>query len=628
MGVKHSIAGLGHVGVDGLIDACLSSINDLKKKEPPSLNCLSVLRYMNLYQYFRDEVVRIVEALATDGEIPAGLDTARIAVNPPSEAGFGDITTNAAMVLSKPAGMKPKELAEKLAERLGGVESVAETDIAGPGFINIRLEPAFWHERLKEILLAGQAYGDSELGRGEKVNVEYVSANPTGPLHVAHARGAVVGDALASLLEKAGYDVAREYYVNDAGAQVEALARSVYLRYREALGEKIGEIPEGLYPGEYLKEVGAALAQRDGDKWLDADEGAWLADISDFAVNSIMEGVRRDLAGLGIEFGVFTSEKGLVEKGAVEDVCKDLEAKGLIYTGVLEPPKGKAPDDWEPRPQTLFKATEFGDDVDRPLKKSDGTWTYFATDMAYHLDKFQRGFKTMIDVWGADHGGYVKRMKAAVEAVTGGEGKLDVKICQMVRLIKGGKPMRMSKRAGTFVTLGDLIGEVGRDVVRFMMLTRKNDSQMEFDLEKALEQSRDNPVFYVHYAHARCCSVMRSVAGEVGDDKITPKALAASDLSLLSDSAELDVIKVMAAWPRMVENAAEAHEPHRVAYYLNDLATQFHVLWNKGNDDARLRFIVGDNQALTLARLGLVQAVATVIASGLKVFGVSPVEEL
>ena len=588
----------------------------------------SVLRPMNLYQYFRNKVVQAVEELVSDGEIPDGLDLARIAVEPPREAGLGDITTNAAMVLSKPAGLKPKDLAEKLAGRLNAVESVIETEIAGPGFINIRLDPAFWQERLREILGAGPAYGDSELGKGEKVNVEYVSANPTGPLHVAHARGAVVGDALASLLEKAGYDVTREYYVNDAGAQVDALSRSAYLRYREALGETIEEIPEGLYPGDYLKSIGEALAKRDGNKWLDAKEDAWLSEVRDFAVARIMEGVKEDLSALGIEFGTFTSENSLVQKGAVDSVLKELEEKGLVYTGVLEPPKGKKPDDWEPRPQTLFKATEFGDEVDRPLKKSDGSWTYFATDMAYHLDKFQRGFQTMIDVWGADHGGYVKRMKAAVEAVTEGQGVLDVKICQMVRLSKGGEPVRMSKRAGAFVTLSDLIGEVGRDVVRFMMLTRKNDSQMEFDLEKAMEQSRDNPVFYVHYAHARCRSVMRNAAEEFGGDKITPDALAGADLGLLSDPSELGVIKVMAAWPRMVENAAEAHEPHRIAYYLNDLATQFHVLWNKGNDDAKLRFIVADNEPITMARLALVQGVAAVIASGLQVFGVTPVEEL
>ena len=583
---------------------------------------------MNLYQYFRDQIVRIVEDLAASGELPGPLDTARVAVEPPRQTGHGDITTNAAMVLSKPTGLKPHDLAAVLAERLKGIEAVMETEIAGPGFINLSLEPAFWHRQLKEIVETGPAYGDSEMGRGESVNVEYVSANPTGPLHVAHARGAVVGDALASLLEKAGYNVTREYYVNDAGAQVDALARSAYLRYREALGEEIKDIPEGFYPGEYLIPVGEALPKRDGDQWRDVDEDAWLPEIRSFAVAMMMDGVREDLASLGVEPGVFTSESVLVEKGTVDAVIKHLEDKGLIYTGVLEPPKGKAPDDWEPRPQKLFKSSEFGDELDRPVKKSDGSWTYFATDMAYHLDKFQRGFKTMIDVWGADHGGYVKRMKAAVEAVTDGEGVLEVKLCQMVRLKKGGKPVRMSKRAGTFVTLRYLINEVGRDVVRFMMLTRKNDSQMEFDLEKALEQSRDNPVFYVHYAHARCRSVMRNAAEQLGDKKIAPEALAGADLGLLTDTAELGVIKVMAAWPRMVENAAEVHEPHRVAYYLNDLATLFHALWNKGNDDARLRFFQSDNEGLTLARLALVQGVATVIASGLQVFGVSPVEEL
>lgn len=583
---------------------------------------------MNLYQYFRDQIVRIVEDLAASGELPGPLDTARVAVEPPRQTGHGDITTNAAMVLSKPTGLKPHDLAAVLAGRLKGIEAVMETEIAGPGFINLSLEPAFWHRQLKEIVETGPAYGDSEMGRGESVNVEYVSANPTGPLHVAHARGAVVGDALASLLEKAGYNVTREYYVNDAGAQVDALARSAYLRYREALGEEIKDIPEGFYPGEYLIPVGEALAKRDGDQWRDVDEDAWLPAIRSFAVAMMMDGVREDLASLGVEPGVFTSESVLVEKGTVDAVIKHLEDKGLIYTGVLEPPKGKAPDDWEPRPQKLFKSSEFGDELDRPVKKSDGSWTYFATDMAYHLDKFQRGFKTMIDVWGADHGGYVKRMKAAVEAVTDGDGVLEVKLCQMVHLKKGGKPVRMSKRAGTFVTLRYLINEVGRDVVRFMMLTRKNDSQMEFDLEKALEQSRDNPVFYVHYAHARCRSVMRNAAEQLGDKKIAPEALAGADLGLLTDTAELGVIKVMAAWPRMVENAAEVHEPHRVAYYLNDLATLFHALWNKGNDDARLRFFQSDNEGLTLARLALVQGVATVIASGLQVFGVSPVEEL
>ena len=583
---------------------------------------------MNIYQHFRDEILSIVDELASQNVIPAGMDTGRITVEPPREAGHGDMATNAAMVLSKAAGMKPRDLAAVLSERLNTIQWVHETEIAGPGFINLRLESPYWHQRLEEILQNGTAFGDSTLGRGETVNVEYVSANPTGPLHVAHARGAVVGDVLASLLEKAGYAVTREYYVNDAGAQVDILARSAYLRYREALGEKIKEIPKGLYPGEYLIPVGEALAEKYGDQWLGADEEAWLADIRSFAAILMMDEVREDLKSLGIDFDVFSSEKTLVEKGAVEGVLEQLEKMDLIYTGVLEPPKGKIPDDWEPRPQTLFRASQFGDEVDRALKKSDGTWTYFATDMAYHLDKFQRGFKSMINVWGADHGGYVKRMKAAVGAVTGGEGELDVKICQMVHLKKGGEALRMSKRAGTFVTLSDLIGEVGRDVVRFMMLTRKNDSQMEFDLDKALEQSRDNPVFYVHYAHARCRSVLRNAATEWGDDTISPSALAAADLSLLNDPSELDLIKVMAAWPRMVENAAEAPEPHRIAYYLNELATLFHALWNKGNDDARLRFIITGEPALTIARLALVQGVATVIVSGLQVIGVSPVEEL
>ena len=585
---------------------------------------------MNFYQKFQDEIVTIIETLAKAGEIPSGLDTARVAVEPTREADRGDISTNAAMVLAKPAGMKPQALAELLAARLGSLEAVIETEIAGPGFINMRLEPDFWHQRLKEILLAGSDYGDSQIGGGEAVNIEYVSANPTGPLHVAHARGAVVGDALASLLEKAGYAVTREYYVNDAGAQVEILAKTTAARAKEALGliKLDAKALEGRYPGDYLKPVGQKMAEEFGERRLDTDDKDNLDALIRFSTDEMMALIRHDLDVLGVSFDVFTSERDLVERGAVDEVFKILESKGLIYTGVLEPPKGKTPDDWEPRPQALFKASDFGDELDRPLKKSDGSWTYFATDMAYHLDKFQRGFKTMIDVWGADHGGYVKRMIAAVEAVTGGEGVLDVKLCQMVRLSRGGEPLRMSKRSGDYEMLSELIEEVGRDVVRFMMLTRKNDSQMEFDLEKALDQSRDNPVFYVHYAHARCRSVMRNAAEELADEKITPEALAAADLGLLTDPAELEVMKVMSGWPRMVENAAEAHEPHRIAYYLNDLATQFHALWNKGNDDARLRFIVNANQPLTLARLALVQGVATVIASGLKVFGVTPVEEL
>ena len=585
---------------------------------------------MNLFQHFQAEVTRQIDALAAEGALPAGLDTARLTVEPPRDTGHGDITTNAAMVLAKPAGMKPRDIADMLAARLNGLPEVTETAVAGPGFINMRLADTFWHARLAEILTTGTAYGDSDFGKAAgKVNVEYVSANPTGPLHVAHARGAVVGDVLARLLKKAGYDVTTEYYINDAGAQVEILATSAYLRYCEALGQDIGDIPEGMYPGEYLIPVGQALAEADGDKWLTADEDTWLPHVREFTVARMMAQVKEDLAALGIQQDVYTSEKELVAAGAVDAVYKTLADRGLIYTGVLEPPKGKpAPDDWEPRPQSLFRATQFGDDIDRPLKKSDGSWTYFSNDIANHLDKFKRGFTQMIDIFGADHGGYVKRMKAAVTAVSEGKAELDVKLCQMVHLMKNGEPMRMSKRAGNFVTLRDLIDEVGRDVVRFLMLTRKSDTQMEFDLAKAVEQSRDNPVFYVQYAHARCRSVLRSAPGELAGLDTSAEALAQADLSLLADPAELDLVKIMAAWPRIVEQAAEAHEPHRVAFYLNDVASAFHGLWNMGKDDTSLRFIQADAPEVSRARMALVQATATVIASGLDVLGVTPVEEL
>ena len=466
------------------------------------------------------------------------------------------------------------------------------------------------------------------MGKGAKINVEFVSANPTGPLHVAHARGAVTGDALSLLLRKAGYDVATEYYINDAGSQVDTLARSTHLRYLEALGEDIGTIPEGLYPGDYLVPVGKALADRDGDKWKLADEAEWLTEFRTFAVAQMMDLVRDDLKSLGIKQDVFTSEKALVEAGAVDAVFKTLGEKGLIYTGELEPPKGKPVDDWESRPQTLFKATEFGDDTDRPLKKSDGSWTYFTNDIANHYDKYRRGFSQMIDIFGADHGGYVKRMKAATTAVSGGEASLEIKLCQMVHLMKGGEPMRMSKRSGNFVTLRELIDEVGKDVVRFIMLTRKSDTQMEFDLQKVLEQSRDNPVFYVQYAHARCHSVLRNALEALSVADIAALDLKESNFARLEDPAELEIIRTMVNWPRTIEGAAQAQEPHRIAYYLNELATQFHGLWNKGKDNASLRFILADDKELTLARLALIQAVALVIASGLSVFGVDPVEEL
>lgn len=583
---------------------------------------------MNLFAYFREEIVRALDELTQAGDLPAGLDLGRITVEPPREASHGDVSTNAAMVLSKPAGRKPRELADLLVARLRAHQAVDEAEVAGPGFINLRLRPDFWQARLADVLKAGTDYGSSTMGGGMRVNVEYVSANPTGPLHVAHARGAVVGDALASLLAKAGYEVVREYYINDAGAQVDILARSAYLRYREALGETIGEIPEGLYPGDYLKDVGAALAAQYGDRWHNAPESEWLEPIRQFTIDSMMAMIRADLEALGIRQDVFSSERALVESGGVERALQTLEERGLIYVGTLEPPKGKTPEDWEPRPQTLFRATAFGDDVDRPLKKSDGSWTYFAADIAYHLDKFRRGFPLMIDVWGADHSGYVKRMQAAVRAVTDGQGELDVKICQLVRLLRQGEPVKMSKRAGTFVTLREVVGEVGKDVVRFIMLTRKNDAPLDFDLAKVMEQSKDNPVFYVQYAHARASSVLRHARAELPQIDTSPERLAAGPLHRLIDPAELDLIKLLAGWPRLVETAAEHHEPHRVAFYLYDVASAFHTLWNMGKDEARLRFLLPDDPELTAARLALVQAVAFVVASGLNIFGVQPVEEM
>ena len=583
---------------------------------------------MNVFREFRDVIVAEIVALQAAGALPEEITTDRVSAEPPREAEHGDIATNAAMVLAKPAKRPPRDIASALAERLGQHESVAEASIAGPGFINLRLNDNFWRGQVAQILAAGTDYGDSKIGTGLKVNVEYVSTNPTGPLHVGHARGSIVGDAIAAILIKAGYDVTREYYVNDAGAQIETLARSAHLRYREALGEDIGEIPEGLYPGDYLKPVGASLAKRDGDKWLHVPEDEWLPVVSSFAVDAMMDIIRQDLALLRIKHEVFTSEREVVEAGGVQEVLGVLEGRDLVYTGVLEPPKGKKLDDWEPRPQLLFKATEYGDDVDRPLRKSDDSWTYFATDMAYHLDKYRRGFPTLIDVWGADHSGYVKRLGAAVRALTGDEAELDVKICQMVKLMSGGEPAKMSKRAGTFVTLRDLVEEVGPDVVRFIMLTRRNDAPLEFDLKKVTEQSRDNPVFYVQYAHARCCSVMRHATELFSPERLTDEALAEIDLTGLTDSEELALIKKMAAWPRTVEAAALAHEPHRVAYYLHELAATFHTLWTKGKDNVELRFLQPEDSNLSLARLAMVRAMATVVASGLRVMGVEPVEEL
>ncbi len=583
---------------------------------------------MNVFNQFREKIQIALEELARREGWPDGLPFDRVTVEPPRDPSHGDIATNAAMLLAKPVGSNPRTIAGPLAEALAALPEVEAAEVAGPGFINLRVAQSVWLQELVDILVAGPGYGDSTTGAGRRVNVEYVSANPTGPLHAAHARGAVFGDALATLLEKAGFDVTREYYINDAGAQVDVLARSAHLRYREALGEDIGDFPEGQYPGEYLKDVGRAIAETEGDRWVGRPEAEWIDLFRARAIELMIADTKRDLLDMGIHFDTFSSERALVEAGAVQRALDTLESRGLVYTGVLEPPKGKTPDDWEPRPQLLFKATQFGDDVDRPLKKSDGSWTYFANDIAYHLDKFLRGSPELIDVLGADHGGYVKRMKAAVTAITGGEGSLDVKLCQLVHLFDGGKPVRMSKRAGNFVTLRDVVEAVGPDVVRFIMLTRRNDQTLEFDYEKVREQSRDNPVFYVQYAHARATSVIRHAGEALPGRDLSDAALAKAPLASLTDPDELGLIRILAGWPRLVESAADAHEPHRVAFYLGEVAAGFHGLWNKGKEEARLRFILADDPDTTLARLALVRATATVIASGLAVMGVRPVEEL
>ncbi|MBT7145672.1 MAG: arginine--tRNA ligase, partial [Rhodospirillales bacterium] len=500
--------------------------------------------------YGRDGIVAALDALVADGTLPGDLSYERITVETPREEGHGHVAINAAMVLAKPAGLKPRDLAEAIAEKLRSDNAVTKVEIAGPGFINITLSDNVWFNELTQILQAGTDYGSSDMGAGEPVNVEFVSANPTGPMHVGHGRGAAFGESLSTLLTKAGYSVTREYWVNDAGAQIDKLSQSLHLRYREALGEDIGEMPEGLYPGDYLVGPAKELADKDGDQWLAKDESEWLGVFRRYAIDAMMDLIRADLERLGIRFDVFTFESSMVDSGKVQAALDSLTDKGLLYTGVLEPPKGKKPDDWEPRPQTLFRSTDFGDDVDRPLIKSDGSWTYFSTDIAYHWDKYQRGFKTQINIWGADHGGYVKRMQAAVKAMTtgesGGEGDLDVKLCQMINLMENGEQFKMSKRAGNFITMADVVDKVGKDVFRFFMMTRKNDAQLDFDLQKVTEQSRDNPVFYVQYANARICSVLRHAAETFGEDALTPEALSGADMSRLEDEAEKVLIMQMA----------------------------------------------------------------------------------
>jgi len=579
---------------------------------------------MNLFADIRSLVLSTLDTLVADGFLPEGLSFDAITVEPPRDAAHGDMATNAAMVLAKPARMKPRDIAEKLAEKLAEDPRITAADVAGPGFLNLRLSAAVWQGVVGAVLGQGTDFGRGDLGQGKRVNVEYVSANPTGPLHVGHTRGAVFGDALASLLDFAGFDVTREYYINDGGAQVDVLARSVYLRYLEAHGQEVA-FPEGTYPGDYLIDVGAALKDKVGDAYIDADESVWLEEVRNFATDEMMKLIRDDLASLGVEMDVFYSEKSLYGTGRIESAIDDLKAKGLIYEGVLEPPKGKKPEDWEPREQTLFKSTAHGDDVDRPVMKSDGGWTYFAPDIAYHYDKVQRGFDMLIDVFGADHGGYVKRMKAAVSALSEGAVPLDIKLTQLVKLFKNGKEFKMSKRAGTFVTLRDVVDQVGPDVTRFVMLTRKNDAMLDFDFAKVLEQSRENPVFYVQYAHARVHSVLRKAAeAGVATDMET---LQRADLSQLDHEAELKLAQKLAEWPRMVETAARSNEPHRIAFYLYELAGDFHGLWNRGNDVPELRFLQ-DDAALSQSKIALAQAAAIVIASGLGILGVKPAEEM
>ncbi|MDA0368935.1 MAG: arginine--tRNA ligase [Proteobacteria bacterium] len=575
----------------------------------------------------KEQIAEIVVRLGGEGTIPPGLDTINVVVELPRNPDHGDLSTNVAMVLAKPAQMSPRDLAALIAPKIEALGAVASLDVAGPGFINLRLVPAAWHAELHDILAAGPAYGTSQVGGGEKINVEYVSANPTGPMHVGHCRGAVVGDSLANLLAKAGYAVTREYYINDAGAQVATLARSLHLRYREVLGETV-TMPDGWYPGDYLIPAAQSIATSDADKWLNVDESVWFEPFRATAVDAMMVMIREDLAALGIRHDVFFSEKTLHSAGKIDSALADLEGRGLVYKGVLAPPKGKEPEDWEPREQTLFRATDFGDDTDRPLQKSDGAWTYFAADIAYHRDKIARGFTHMVDVWGADHGGYIKRMKAAVAALSGGTAELDVRITNLVKLMRAGEPMKMSKRSGNFVTLREVVDEVGRDVTRFMMLTQKPESPLDFDFQKVTEQSKDNPVFYVQYAHARIRSVMRRAGDEVPAVSTAPESLRAADLEKLSHNAELALIRQMALWPGVVENAARAHEPHRVAYFLYDLASAFHTLWNQGTEAPELRFLIEENPELTRARLALLQGVAAVIASGLGILGVEPVEEM
>lgn len=585
---------------------------------------------MDIYANLLATIKAEIKCLSESGILPVEMDLNGVLVEPSKNPDHGDISTNVAMILAKPSGKPPRYIANLLVEKLEQCKDVESIEVAGPGFINISYNKKFWHQTLSTIMDSGETYGSKNIGCGKKINVEFVSANPTGPLHIGHARGTVFGDVLSTLLEYVGYSVTREYYVNDAGSQVDILARSAHKRYLEALGATIenGDFKDG-YPGDYLIPVGQKLARKFQNKYVNLPEQDWLDIFREVTVAEMLNVIREDLKALGVKHDIFSSESSLVRNKLVRSAFEDLQSRGLIYEGILDEPKGKEPlSDWEKRPQNLFKSTDYGDEIDRPLQKADGSWTYFATDIAYHLDKFRRGYEDMIDVWGADHGGYVRRIKASVRALSEDTATLDIKLCQMVKLTENGKPVNMSKRSGQFVTLREVVDKVGKDVVRFIMLTRKNDAPLEFDLARVVEQSKDNPVFYVQYAHARISSVIRRVNEELPDFKFSSSSEVYLNFSNLIDDDEISLIKQLANWPRTIESAANTHEPHRIAFYLQELASKFHLLWNKGNIDPSLRFIVPENSELTRARLNLIKTVGSIISIGLAIFSVEAVDEM